>query len=164
MYIRRKAFSVAIDENGEEKLFSTTEIINEDSYLEKLYAEAEKMSKKEFEKTNKDIKSNYKKGLGHSAVAGVNAYVGTKMAKDALKTKSKLSLAGAGLAAAGTGYHSYKAGKNFKEGFQKAQNEKYQKKLEEEIERQNKKDDKELEKLEKAEKTVKEQKKKLGIR
>ena len=41
MYIRRKVFSVAIDENGEEKLFSTTEIMSEDSYLEKAYAEAE---------------------------------------------------------------------------------------------------------------------------
>ena len=156
MYIRRKVFSVAKD-NGEEKLFSTTEYKSQKEF-------AEKMSKKEFEETHKDIKSNYKKGLGHSAVAGVNAYVGTKMAKDALKTKSKLSLAGAGLAAAGTGYHSYKAGKNFKEGFKKAQDEKYQKKLEEEVERQNKQDDKDFEKLEKAEKTVKEQKKKLGIK
>jgi hypothetical protein len=46
MYIRRKAFSVAIDENGEEKLFSTTEIMSEESYLEKLYSENEEQ--KEF--------------------------------------------------------------------------------------------------------------------
>ena len=38
MYIRRKVFSVITDENGEERLFSTTEFINEDEYLsEKLY-------------------------------------------------------------------------------------------------------------------------------
>ena len=42
MYIRRKVFSVAYDETtGEEKLFSTTEIISEEAYMEKLYAEAE---------------------------------------------------------------------------------------------------------------------------
>ena len=46
MYIRRKAFSVAYDENGEEKLFSTTEIMSEEAYLEKLYSENEKQ--KEF--------------------------------------------------------------------------------------------------------------------
>ena len=35
MYIRRKVFSSVIDEEtGEEKLFSTTEFINEDTYLE----------------------------------------------------------------------------------------------------------------------------------
>lgn len=33
MYIRRKVFSVALDEYGEERLFSTNEIINEDDYL-----------------------------------------------------------------------------------------------------------------------------------
>ena len=33
MYIRRKVFSVVTDENGEEKLFSTTEFINEEEYL-----------------------------------------------------------------------------------------------------------------------------------
>lgn len=38
MYIRRKVFSIITDENGEERLFSTTEFINEDDYLsERLY-------------------------------------------------------------------------------------------------------------------------------
>ena len=42
MYIRRKVFSAYIDEEtGEEKLFSTTEIMSEESYLEKLYSESE---------------------------------------------------------------------------------------------------------------------------
>ena len=45
MYIRRKAYSVVIDENGEEKLFSTTEIMSEESYLEKLYSESESEQK-----------------------------------------------------------------------------------------------------------------------
>ena len=39
MYIRRKVYSVALDENGEERYFSTNEIVNEEDYLnEKLYA------------------------------------------------------------------------------------------------------------------------------
>ena len=47
MYIRRKVFSVAYDEvTGEEKLFSTTEILSEDAYMEKLYAEVEEEEKK----------------------------------------------------------------------------------------------------------------------
>ena len=47
MYIRRKVFSVAYDEaTGEEKLFSTTEIMSEEAYIEKLYAEAEKPTHK----------------------------------------------------------------------------------------------------------------------
>lgn len=33
MYIRRKVFSVLLDENGEERLFSTTEFVDEETYL-----------------------------------------------------------------------------------------------------------------------------------
>lgn len=36
MYIRRKVFSVITDESGEEKLFSTTEFIDESNYLDEL--------------------------------------------------------------------------------------------------------------------------------
>jgi hypothetical protein len=36
MYIRRKVFSTFEDENGEERLFSTTEFMNEDQYLDEL--------------------------------------------------------------------------------------------------------------------------------
>ena len=39
MYIRRKVFSTYIDENGEERLFSTTELVDEETYLEKIYSE-----------------------------------------------------------------------------------------------------------------------------
>jgi hypothetical protein len=64
MYIRRKAFSVAYDENGEEKLFSTTEIMSEEAYLEKLYSENEEQ--KEFNsKAQKLLRraSDYKKAM-----------------------------------------------------------------------------------------------------
>lgn len=41
MYIRRKVYSVALDENGEERYFSTNEIVNEEDYLqEMMYADA----------------------------------------------------------------------------------------------------------------------------
>jgi len=33
MYVRRKVFSVGIDEYGEERLFSTNEVISEEAYL-----------------------------------------------------------------------------------------------------------------------------------
>jgi hypothetical protein len=36
MYIRRKVFSTFEDENGEERLFSTTEFMNEDEYLDEI--------------------------------------------------------------------------------------------------------------------------------
>jgi hypothetical protein len=40
MYIRRKLYSTFEDENGEERLFSTTEFIDEDQYLdEALYSD-----------------------------------------------------------------------------------------------------------------------------
>ena len=43
MYIRRKVFSIALDENGEERYFSTNEIINEEDYLsEVMYSKKRK--------------------------------------------------------------------------------------------------------------------------
>ena len=48
MYIRRKAFSTVIDENGEEKYFSTNEIINEEDYLAEInYSDKDKLTKDE---------------------------------------------------------------------------------------------------------------------
>lgn len=45
MYIRRKVFSVATDKYGDERLFSTTEIMDESDYLERLYAAPAKKPK-----------------------------------------------------------------------------------------------------------------------
>ena len=43
MYIRRKVFSVAVDEMGEEKYFSINEVINEEDYLnEVMYSDNKK--------------------------------------------------------------------------------------------------------------------------
>jgi hypothetical protein len=83
MYIRRKVFSVAIDESGEEKLFSTTEIMSEDSYLEKIYAEAEAEKKSS---TGKKVAI----GAGATAAAGAGGIygagkLGEKMVKSAAK-------------------------------------------------------------------------------
>lgn len=65
MYIRRKVYSVAVDENGEEKLFSTTEIMSEESYLEKLYSENEPEQKEFNSKAQKLLRraSDYKKAM-----------------------------------------------------------------------------------------------------
>ena len=41
MYIRRKVFSVALDEYGEERYFSTNEFLNEDSYLDEIMYSSE---------------------------------------------------------------------------------------------------------------------------
>lgn len=45
MYIRRKVFSVAIDEMGEEKYFSTNEIISEENYLNEVMYSDKKNNK-----------------------------------------------------------------------------------------------------------------------
>lgn len=46
MYIRRKVFSSFIDENGEERYFSTTEYTLEDNTEERVYAEKDNEDKK----------------------------------------------------------------------------------------------------------------------
>ena len=108
MYIKRKTYSISYDKNGNERIFSTNKI----------------SKNSENDEVEKEIKSNYTKGLYHSAGAGINVAVGSSLAKDAMKKKSKLALAGTALAAANAGYHSYKAGKNFKEGLKKSKNKK----------------------------------------
>ena len=59
MYIRRKVFSVILDEDGDERLFSTNEIINEDDYLDEVMYS--------------DMSTGEKVGLG---VAGTGALAG----------------------------------------------------------------------------------------
>ena len=76
MYIRRKVFSTYIDEEtGEEKLFSTTEIMSEESYLEKLYSENEPEQKEFNSKAQKALRETYmlKRGkYGPSAYRAVD--------------------------------------------------------------------------------------------
>ena len=64
MYIRRKVFSVALDEGGEERYFSTNEIINEEAYLDELMYSAKK---------KEETKGNLGKkvALGAAGTAGV---------------------------------------------------------------------------------------------
>ena len=69
MYIRRKVYSTAIDENGEEKLFSTTEIMSEESYIEKLYSTGKVANL--LRKTKRNIKN-----AGEEFVAGVKMLAG----------------------------------------------------------------------------------------
>ena len=65
MYIRRKVFSIAYDEaTGEEKLFSTTEIMSEESYLEKLYSESEPEQKEFNSKAAKERNAKFFENKG----------------------------------------------------------------------------------------------------
>lgn len=66
MYIRRKAFSTVIDENGEERYFSTNEILNEEDYLAEInYSDKDKLTKDE------------KTGLGIAAGGAALTVAGT---------------------------------------------------------------------------------------
>lgn len=80
MYIRRKAFSIVIDENGEEKYFSTNEIINEEDYLEEVMYSGEP-SNEELVKdlNNRKYKRNNTIGYG-VAGAGLGAAAGAAAA------------------------------------------------------------------------------------
>lgn len=78
MYIRRKAFSVVRDEEtGEEKLFSTTEIMSEEAYLERLYSEKSKKDEKKAK-----IAGGVAAGLGIGSMIA-----GNKSLDAALKSK-----------------------------------------------------------------------------
>jgi len=96
MYIRRKVFSTFIDtETGEERLFSTTEIMSEEEYIERMYSEEEDETKlKPLNRLN-------------IALYKAEGKLGRKMDKDNLEgnikeaAKTNLKL-GAGLTAAST--------------------------------------------------------------
>lgn len=86
MYVRRKVFSVITDENGEERLFSTTEFIDESNYLDELA----------FSDNDNKMSVGKKAALaaaGTLAAAGAGIY-GSKLAgkaviKQALKNSKK---------------------------------------------------------------------------
>lgn len=73
MLIVRDVYFSAYDENGEERLYSTTELISEEDYMEKLYAEAA-------------AAEEAKKGAGEKL----------KSAKSAIVDKAKAKAKGAG--------------------------------------------------------------------
>ena len=80
MYIRRKVFSVALDESGEERYFSTNEIINEEDYLnEVMYSEEPSNEELVKDLNNRKYKRNNTIGYG-AAGAGLGLSVGTAVA------------------------------------------------------------------------------------
>lgn len=109
MYIKRKVFSYGYDENGEEKLFSTTEIMNEESYIERLYSEGEpeqkefavkpKISRKYFKKLGENwksleplseerlVKAGRKLSEKEQLPKGLNASINIKTAGDVERNK-----------------------------------------------------------------------------
>ena len=75
MYIRRKVFSTYIDEEtGEERLYSTTEIMSEESYLEKLYSENEPEQKEFNSKAQKALRKVYDSAVGKKATNSNTLY------------------------------------------------------------------------------------------
>ena len=129
MYIRRKVFSTLVDdETGEERLFSTTEFMNEDSYLDERLYGIKDMSKNAWEKTKGGFKY-----VGDKIAAG-GKYVGSKFksggkatkdstikAKEAVVKYAKehpkkfaAEVAAGTLATAGAAYGGYKLYKHIK--------------------------------------------------
>ena len=77
MYIRRKVFSVAVDENGEERYFSINEVINEEDYLnEVMYSEEPSNEELVKDLNNRKYKRNNTIGYG-VAGAGLGLAGGT---------------------------------------------------------------------------------------
>jgi uncharacterized membrane protein YebE (DUF533 family) len=116
-------------EQGEEKIYSV--LMTEDEI--NLFSE---MSTKEFEEKEKEVKDHLKRTLGHGVGATVNGVVAGSLAKNAIKTKSKLAGAGALLAGGNTAYHSVKAVKEGKSWRKKGQEPRYQRKLIKELDKE----------------------------
>lgn len=86
MYIRRKVYSVAYDEvTGEEKLFSTTEIMDEDSYIERLYAEAEEEEERPRKSRVKGAAIGAGIGLGAAGAGAGAGYLAGKYGERAAR-------------------------------------------------------------------------------
>lgn len=87
MYIRRKVFSVALDEYGEERYFSTSEILSEEAYLDEVMYSSKK-KKEEGSSRGKKIALGTAGALGAGAagIYGAEA-VGKRMVE---KNKARL--------------------------------------------------------------------------
>ena len=82
MYIRRKVFSVALDENGEERYFSTNEIINEEDYLDEvMYSEEEEPKKKSHLGRNIALGTAGTAALAGGGIYGAHKYGDSQIAK-----------------------------------------------------------------------------------
>jgi len=73
MLIKRNVYFSAIDEDGEERLYSTTEVMDEQDYIERLYAEAED---EEAVGGKKGLSSLQAAGIGGAAAATATAGAG----------------------------------------------------------------------------------------
>jgi hypothetical protein len=71
MIIKRNVYFSAVDEYGDERLFSTTELMNEEDYIERLYGDIE---------LNK-LSSG--RGYVRSSIGGPGGWVGTYVGKEA---------------------------------------------------------------------------------
>jgi hypothetical protein len=74
MYIRRKVFSVAVDQaTGEEKLFSVNEVISEESY-QRMFAEAEEEEPKKSHRVAKGAATGAAATVGAAGVGAAGVY------------------------------------------------------------------------------------------
>ena len=83
MYIRRKVFSVALDESGEERYFSTNEIINEEAYLDELMYSDDDDSKKMSTGKKAALGTAGAAGLAGAGIYGAYKYGGSQLSKAA---------------------------------------------------------------------------------
>ena len=67
MYIRRKVFSVILDENGDERSFSTNEFISEEDYLSEIMYSKKRRNKRE---KLRDLNSDEREVLSRGLKAG----------------------------------------------------------------------------------------------
>ena len=110
MYIRRKVFSTVIDENGEERYFSTNEIINEEDYLEEVMYSGEPPNEELVKDlNNRKYKRNNTIGYG-VAGAGLGAAAGAAAALRG-KNAGMGALKGAAVGAAALGTLGYLRGR-----------------------------------------------------
>lgn len=100
MYIRRKVFSVIKDENGEEKYFSTTEFLNEETYLEqKEYGVVDKIATRARGIANKAIErakptvEGYVRVAENKGLGTAGAIAGKNLAKGVMAPKKVIELA-----------------------------------------------------------------------
>jgi len=81
MLVKRNVYFSAIDESGEERLYSTNEVISEEDYLEMLFSDNEDDEDEDEKKSDKNLAEKVGKGAmvaGGAGTAGAVLVPGTK--------------------------------------------------------------------------------------
>lgn len=86
MYIRRKVFSVIEDESGKERYFSTTEFVNEETYLQKEFGAIQK-AVKPIKNFGRKLSRDFKTGLVEAKLAAGKDLTNKEVGRLAAKTR-----------------------------------------------------------------------------